>query len=41
MGLEDVNVPVIDLDMTETETVVEEVVEVPASNLNKTEGAKE
>jgi LemA protein len=40
MGLEDVNVPVIDLDMTEPETVVEEVVEVPASNLNKTEGAK-
>jgi LemA protein len=41
MGLEDVNVPVIDLDMTEPETVVEEVVEVPASNLKKTEGAKE
>ena len=41
MGLEDVNVPVIDLDMTEPETVVEEVVEVPASNPNKTEGAKE
>jgi len=41
MGLEDVNVPVIDLDMTEPETVVEEVVEVPANNLNKTEGAKE
>ena len=41
MGLEDVNVPVIDLDMTEPETVVEEVVEVPANNLDKTEGAKE
>ncbi len=41
MGLEDVNVPLLDLDMTEPETVVEEVGEVPASNLNKTEGAKE
>jgi LemA protein len=41
MGLEDVNVPVIDLNMTEPETVVEEVVEVPANNINKTEGAKE
>ncbi len=41
MGLEDVNVPVIDLDMTKPETVVEKVVEVPANNLNKTEGAKE
>jgi LemA protein len=41
MGLEDVNVPVIDLNMTEPETIVEEVVEVPANNLNKTEGAKE
>ena len=41
MGLEDVNVPVIDLEMTEPKTVVEEVVEVPANNLNKTEGAKE
>ncbi len=41
MGLEDVNVPVIDLDMTKPETIVEKVVEVPANNLNKTEGAKE
>lgn len=41
MGLEDVNVPVIDLNMAEPKKVVEEVVEVPASNLNKTEGAKE
>ena len=37
MGLEDVNVPVIDLDMTEPETVVE----VPANNLDKTKGEKE
>jgi len=41
MGLEDVNVPVIELDMTEPEAFVEEVVEVPTNNLNKTEGAKE
>jgi len=42
MGLEDVNVPVIDLDMTKPETIVEEVVEVPANDLNKTtKGARE
>ncbi len=41
IGLEDVNVPVIDLDMTETEAVTEGDLEVPASNLNKAEGAKE
>jgi len=55
MGLEDVNVPVIDLDMTEPETLaggpqtqssafeepIKETLEVPANNLNKTEGAKE
>ncbi len=41
MGLEDVNVPVVDLDMTKSETVVEEAGEVPANNPNKTEGAKE
>ena len=41
MGLEDVNVPVVDLDMTKSETVVEEAAEVPANNPNKTEGAKE
>ena len=41
MGLEDVNVPVIDLDMKEPETVVEEVMKVPVNNLKKTEGATE
>jgi LemA protein len=41
MGLEDVNVPVVDLDMTKSETVVEEAAEVPANNPNKTEGVKE
>lgn len=40
MGIENVNVPLLDLDMTKSEKVVEEVTEVPADNLNKTEGAK-
>ncbi len=41
MGLEDVNVPVIDLDITKPETVIKEDLEVPPNNLNKAEGAKE
>ena len=40
MGIEDVNVPLVELEMTKSETVVKEA-EVPANNLNKTEGAKE
>ena len=41
IGLEDVNVPVIDLDMTEPEAVTEEDLDVPVNNLKKAEGAKE
>ena len=41
IGLEDVNVPVIDLDMTKPEAVTEKGLEVPSNNLNKAEGVKE
>ena len=41
MGLEDVNVPVIALDMTGPEAVIEEVPEISTRNLKKTEGVKE
>ncbi|MCP4256422.1 MAG: LemA family protein [Planctomycetes bacterium] len=40
MGIEDVNVPLVDLDMHNSEKVVKEGAEVPLDNLNKTEGAK-
>ena len=41
IGLEDVNVPVIDLGITKPGTVIKEDLEVPPNNLNKAEGAKE
>jgi len=42
IGLEEeLKVPLIDLKMREPETVVEEVADVPANNLNTTEGAQE
>jgi len=42
IGLEeDVDVPVIDLDMTETEAITKEDLGISPNNLNKAEGAKE
>jgi len=41
IGLEDVNVPMIDLTMTEPGTVIKEDRKVSTNNLNKAEGAKE
>jgi LemA protein len=41
IGLEDVNVPVIDLDMTEQETVLKESLGLSTKDLSKAEGAKE
>ncbi|MHC4396153.1 MAG: LemA family protein [Planctomycetota bacterium] len=41
IGLEDVDVPVIDLDMTEAETIIEKNMEVSTKDLSKAEGAKE
>jgi LemA protein len=40
MGIEDVNVPLVDLDMNNSEKVIEEGAEVPADNQNNTEGVK-
>jgi LemA protein len=40
MGIEDVYVPLVDLDMHNSEKVADETAEVPANDPNKTEGAR-
>ena len=40
MGIEDFHVPLVELEMTKSETVTEKAAEVPADNQNNTEGAQ-